>query len=74
MKDNEPVRMRQLMRDLLINAKKNNFDVFNMVEVLQHGLVKEDLMFKPGDGKLAHYLYNWRIKAVEPNKIGIVLV
>ena len=73
-KDNDPSRMRQLMRDLLINAKQNNFDVFNMVEVLQHSLVKNDLLFKPGDGKLAHYLYNWRIRAIPANKIGIVLV
>jgi len=54
--------MKALMRDALILAKQNNFDVFNMVEVLKHGLVKEDLMFKPGDGRLQHYLYNYRIR------------
>ena len=73
-KGNDPERMKQLMRDALILAKQHNFDVFNMTEVLQHGLVKNDLLFKPGDGKLSHYLYNWRISAINPNDIGIVLV
>jgi len=62
--DNDAERMKMLMKDALILAKRNNFDVFNMTEVLKHVLVKEDLMFKPGDGRLAHYLYNWRIKAI----------
>ena len=66
-KDNDPERMRQLIRDALILAKRNNFDVYNMTEVMQHSLVRGDLLFKPGDGKLAHYLYNWRIQAVPSN-------
>ena len=66
-KDNDQARMKQLMRDALILAKQHSFDVFNMTEVLQHSLVKGDLLFKPGDGKLAHYLYNWRIQAVPSN-------
>ena len=33
-KNNDQSRMHQLMRDLLILAKMNNFDVFNMTEVL----------------------------------------
>ena len=73
-KDNDQDRMRALMKDALILAKQNNFDVFNMTEVLKHNLVKEDLMFKPGDGRLAHYLYNWRTKAIKSDNVGIVLV
>ena len=71
---NDQARMKALMRDALILAKQNNFDVFNMVEVLKHGLVKEDLMFKPGDGRLQHYLYNYRIRQIQASDIGIVLV
>ena len=73
-KDNDPGRMKQLIRDALILAKEQKFDVFNMTEVLQHSLLRGDLIFKPGDGKLAHYLYNWRVQAVPSNQIGIVLV
>lgn len=73
-KDNDTERMKQLMRDLLILAKNNDFDVVNMTEVLTHGIVKHDLLFKPGDGRLAHYFYNYRIQSVGPGDIGIVLV
>ena len=71
---NEPARMKLLMRDALILAKLGGYDVFNMTEVLKHGLVKHDLMFKPGDGRLAHYLYNWRLRSINADEIGIVLV
>ena len=71
---NDEERMKQLMRDALILAKQNNFDVFNMTEVLKHSLVRDELMFKPGDGRLAHYLFNWRIKSIEASDVGIVLV
>ena len=71
---NDQNRLKLLMRDALILAKKNNFDVFNMTEVLKHGLVKQELLFKPGDGRLAHYLYNWRLKAISSDEVGIVLV
>ena len=73
-KDNDPQRQRILMRDVLIQAKNEEFDVFNMVAVLQNKEVTDDMMFKPGDGKLSHYFYNWRISKVEENQIGIVLV
>ena len=73
-KDNDAERMRDLMRDLLVLAKNSDFDVFNMTAVLKHGLVKEELLFKPGDGRLAHYLYNWRIQSIADSDIGIVLV
>lgn len=73
-KDNDAERMRDLIRDLLVLAKNSDFDVFNMTAVLKHGLVKEELLFKPGDGRLAHYLYNWRIQSIADSDIGIVLV
>jgi len=63
-KGNDATRMKQLIKDALILAKNNNFDVYNMTEVLKHSLLRGDLFFKPGDGRLAHYLYNWRIQAV----------
>ena len=73
-KGNDKDRMKQLIRDLLILANQEKFDVFNMTEVLNHGAVKNELMFRPGDGRLAHYFYNWRIQSVESSDIGIVLV
>jgi glycylpeptide N-tetradecanoyltransferase len=36
--------------------------------------VVEDLMFKVGDGKLHHYLYNWKTPYIEPEEIGIIMM
>lgn len=55
-------------------AKKDGFDVFNVTEVMQHKRIIEDLMFKVGDGKLNHYFFNWRVPAVNPEDIGIILM
>ena len=59
---------------MLILARGQGFDVFNLTEVLQHKRVLEELMFKVGDGQLKHYFYNWRMPAVEPERIGIIML
>ena len=65
-----------LMKSLMAQAAHHGYDVFNMVEVLQNKRLTTDagLLFKPGDGRLAHYLYNWRCPAMEAEDIGIILV
>lgn len=70
----DPERLQMILKDMLTLAKQEKFDVFNMTEVLQNFSIGENLLFKPGDGKLAHYLYNYRVKQVTSDKIGIVLV
>lgn len=71
---NDQTNLKTLFKDALILAKQDNFDVFNVTEVMQHKRVLEDLMFKVGDGKLHHYLYNWKVPACEPEDIGIILM
>jgi glycylpeptide N-tetradecanoyltransferase len=66
--------LRALFRDALVMAKKDGFDVFNVTEVCQHKQVLDDLMFKVGDGKLHHYLYNWKVPACQPEDIGIIMM
>jgi len=73
-KGNDTNRLRLLYRDALILAKKDGFDVFNVTEVCQHKRMLEDLMFKIGDGKLHHYLFNWKVPACEPEDIGIIMM
>lgn len=34
----------------------------------------EELKFGVGDGNLHYYLYNWRIRKIQPKDVGIVLV
>ena len=60
-KDNDPTRYTQLFKDALILARKDGFDVFNVTEVCQNKTMLDELMFKVGDGKLHHYLYNWKV-------------
>ena len=65
-----------LFNSMMAVAQAKGYDVFNMVDVLQNkNLTKETgMLFKPGGGRLSHYLYNWRCTAIEHDDIGIVLV
>jgi len=63
-----------LFKDALILAKKDGFDVFNVTEVCQHKRILADNLFNVGDGKLHHYLYNWKVPNCNPEDIGIILM
>lgn len=65
-KTNDEQGMKTLYKDALILAKNEGFDVFNMTEVMKNQLLVNDMMFKPGDGRLHHYIYNWRIQTLNP--------
>ncbi|KAG0198925.1 glycylpeptide N-tetradecanoyltransferase [Mortierella sp. GBA30] len=67
-------RLVSLMQDALILARRNDFDVFNALNLMDNALFKEDLKFGPGDGYLHYYLYNWRCKDVESAKVGLVML
>ena len=62
------------MSDMLGKAKELNFDVFNALDVMENTSFLESLKFGAGDGLLHYYLYNWRIRGIKANEIGIVLV
>jgi len=65
----------QLMNDVLIVAKKKDYDVFNALDIMQNESFLKDLKFGPGDGQLHYYLYNYRIKdALKPSQLGLVLL
>ena len=51
-------------------AKKENFDVFNALDLMENSEFLEKLKFGIGDGNLQYYLYNWRCPKMEPTKIG----
>ncbi|GMF52255.1 unnamed protein product [Phytophthora fragariaefolia] len=67
------VSLTQLMNDALIMAKKENFDVFNALSLMDNMEFLQELKFGPGDGDLMYYLYNWRCPRMEGHKVGIVL-
>ena len=67
-------RFKDGMLELLRKAKELDMDVFNALDVMENKDVFEELKFGIGDGQLYFYLYNWRMKDVKPEDVGIVLV
>ena len=63
-----------LTRDALVLAKKKDYDVFNALDIMENKQFLEELKFGVGDGHLHYYLFNWRIRELDPSGVGIVLV
>lgn len=69
------VSLKQLLSDALILAKKEGFDVFNALDIMQNKEFISELSFSPGDGFLHYYMYNYQLKKVISSQdVGIVLV
>ncbi|CAI4229046.1 unnamed protein product [Auanema sp. JU1783] len=67
------VTFKQLMNDALILARKNDFDVFNALNLMDNQDILEELKFGIGDGNLQYYLYNWKCSGMLPHQVGLVL-
>lgn len=59
----------------MILAKKEGFDVYNCLNLMDNATVFEDLHFQTGDGVLNYYFYNWvmQCRKIKPEELGIVL-
>mmetsp|Transcript_4062 Transcript_4062/g.8736 ORF Transcript_4062/g.8736 Transcript_4062/m.8736 type:complete len:455 (+) Transcript_4062:199-1563(+) len=69
------VSFKQLMRDALIHANANEFDVFNALDLMENKTILKDLLFGIGDGNLHYYLYNYAVgQEIKPEEIGVVLL
>jgi glycylpeptide N-tetradecanoyltransferase len=67
--------LHDLMHNLLIEAAKQDLDVFNALDLMENKPMLEPLKFGIGDGNLHYYLYNYSMGAhCEPEDIGIVLL
>jgi glycylpeptide N-tetradecanoyltransferase len=68
--------LAEMYEAALILAKKEGFDVFNALDILENQTVFDDLLFKPGDGFLQYYMFNWKLKNTHllPSQVGKVLV
>lgn len=64
----------QLMSDLLVTAKQENFDVCNVVGIMNNLSYVDELKFVPGSGSLHYYFYNWAYPKLPPSKVGLVMV
>ncbi|KAI5066610.1 hypothetical protein GOP47_0019234 [Adiantum capillus-veneris] len=67
--------LSQLVNDLLIVAKQSEYDVFNVLDIMQNQSFLQELKFKLGDGHLQYYLYNYRLKEpLSPGDLGVILL
>lgn len=65
--------LKELMKDALILAKEDDFDVFNALDLMENKTFLEELKFGIGDGKLRYYLYNWMCPTVAAQDMALVL-
>ena len=65
--------LKTLMENAFVAAKNEGGDVFNALEVMNNSSVFEDLKFARGDGTLHYYFYNWKLNAIKPNEMGVIL-
>jgi glycylpeptide N-tetradecanoyltransferase len=77
------VPLEELIRNALILAKKEDFDVYNCLDLMDNESVfkvlqkiTQELHFMVGDGYLNYYLYNWNLKKgqIKPCELAVVLV
>lgn len=68
-------QLQQLMTDVMIEARRKGYDVFNALDVLQNQQFLKELKFGEGDGFLRYYLFNWRVvEKLQPSDVGLVLL
>lgn len=63
------------MKYALHQAKENDFDVFNALDIMNNEEFLHELKFFPGDGYLHYYLYNWSLKTrLTQQQVGVILL
>lgn len=63
----------KLMKDILIIARQENYDVFNALDLMENQKYIKELKFGMGDGNLNYYLFNYKCPNIDSDKIGLVL-
>lgn len=67
------VSLKDLVKDMLIMAKKTQHDVFNALDLMDNQTYLKDLKFGMGDGNLHYYLYNFKCPEMSEKQVGLVL-
>ena len=61
-----------ILKNILIAAKENYVDVFSASNIMEHGEVLKELNFEEFGHDLHYYLYNWKVKTMNNNQIGMI--
>jgi glycylpeptide N-tetradecanoyltransferase len=68
------ITYKELIRNALILAKTEGFDVYNALNVMENSTIFNDLLFGQGDGSLKYYFYNYKCPQTEPGDLSLVLM
>ena len=68
------VSLSELINNLIILARDRNFDIFNMLDIMDNSSVFQQLKFLPGNGFLQYYIFNWRCQKIPPQQIAFITV
>jgi glycylpeptide N-tetradecanoyltransferase len=68
------ISYKELIKNALVLAKNEGFDVYNALNIMDNGSVFTDLLFGQGDGSLKYYFYNYQCPGVEPKELSLVLM
>ena len=71
---NTSCEFKDLMKCALILAKKENFDVYNCLNIMENETIFKDLLFGQGDGTLKYYFWNFVCPKTEPKDLSLVLM
>jgi hypothetical protein len=61
----------QLVKNILIIAKKCNFDIIGMFDVMENESITNELLFTKATN-INYYLWNWKCKDLVASQIGSV--
>ena len=68
------VSFKELIKNALILAKNNGFDVYNCLNIMENQTIFTDLLFGQGDGTLKYYFYNFVCPDTKPEDLSLVLM
>lgn len=66
--------IKELINEAIIYAKINGFDVFNALDIMGTKDILEELKFDLGTGTLVYNFYNYKVKDINVNNIGTMLL
>jgi len=60
----------RLIKDMMIVAHNNGFDMFNTIDIMEHNIMLQELGFSVGTGVSNYYLWNWQLPDMKNAQIG----
>ena len=62
-----------IMNTVLLVAKQEGFDVLTTLDIMDNSAFLKDNKFASSNVELKYYLYNWRCREVQKERLGVIL-